>query len=72
MIRIQVFKHLPGARQGERGRSKGNVRGGATGRESMEKSRYVRVIEEKEVRRDDTFEYFLPRGLEVPFESQRG
>ena len=26
----------------------------------MEKSRYVRVIEGKEVRRDDPIEYFLP------------
>ena len=38
----------------------------------MEKSRYIRVIEEKVVRRDDPIEYFLPTGSEVPFESQRG
>ena len=41
---------------GKRGGSKGNVRGGA-----MKKSRYVRVIEAEEIRRDDPFEYFLPK-----------
>ena len=35
-------------------------------------SRYVRVIEEKEVRGDDPIEYFLPIKSEVSFESQRG
>ena len=37
MVRTQVLKHLPGARKGERGGSKGNVRGVATARGAMEK-----------------------------------
>ena len=37
----------------------------------MEKSRYVRVIEGEEVRRDDPIKYFLSRGSEVPFDFQR-
>ena len=40
MITTQVLKHLPGAKWGERGKSKGDVRVGA-----MKKSRYVKVIE---------------------------
>ena len=46
--------------------SKGNVRGVSTGREVMGKSKYVRVIE-KEVRRDDPIEYFLPTGVGSTF-----
>ena len=38
----------------------------------MEKSMYVRVIEEEEVRRDDPIELFFPTGAKLPFESQRG
>ena len=72
MIRTQVLKHLPGAREGERGESKGNVREGTTARGAMEKGRYVRVSKGEEIRRDDPIEYFLPRGLGVPNESQRG
>ena len=63
----QILKHLPGTREGERGGSNENVRGGATAREAMEKSRYVRLIERKEVRKDDPIKYFLPTGSEVPF-----
>ena len=63
MIRTQVLKHLPGARKSERDGSKGNFRGGATARGAMEKSRYVRVIEREEVRRDDSVKYFLPVGV---------
>ena len=37
----------------------------------MEKSSYVRVIEEEEVRGNDPIEYFLPMGSEVFFKSQR-
>ena len=59
MIRTQVLKHLPGAKEGERRESKGDVRGGATDREAMEKSRYVRGTKRKEVR-DDPIEYFIP------------
>ena len=51
----------------KRGGSKGYVRRG-----SMENNRYVRIIERKEIRRDDPIKYFLPTGSEVPFESQRG
>ena len=36
----------------------------------MEKSRYVRVIEE--VRRDDPSNTYSPRGSALPFECQRG
>ena len=45
MIRTQVLKHLPEAGEGDRGGSKGNVRGGATARGAMEKSRHVKAIE---------------------------
>ena len=33
----------------------------------MEKSRYVKVIDGKEVREDDPIEYFLPTGVESTF-----
>ena len=56
----QVLKHLPRARKGKRGGSKGDVRTGATARGAMEKSGCVRVIEGEEVRRDNPVEYFLP------------
>ena len=56
----------------KRGESRGDVRGGATARGAMEKSRYVRVVEGEGVRGDDPVKYFLPTGSEVPFESQRG
>ena len=59
MVRTQVLKHFPETGKGERGWSKGNVRGGA-----MEKGGYVRVIEGEEVRRDDPVEYFLPMWIE--------
>ena len=73
MVRIQVLKHLPGAKKGKRRESKRDVRRGATARGAMEKVGSVRVIEGEEVRRDDTFKYFLPtRRSEVPLESQRG
>ena len=50
MTKAQVLKYLSGAREGVRGGSKGNVRGGATARESMEKSWSVGIVEGKEVR----------------------
>ena len=56
MIRNQVLKHLPGAGEGERGRSKQDVRGEATARVPMDKGRYVKVVEGKEVRGDDLVE----------------
>ena len=62
MIRTQVLKHLPGAREGERGGSKEDVKGEATARRAMEKSKYVRAIE-KEVREDDPIEYLLATGV---------
>ena len=40
-----------------------------TARGAMKKSRYVRVIEGKEVRGDESIECFLPQEQEVPFES---
>ena len=72
MVGTQVLKHLPGARKSKSRRKKRDVRRGATARGAMEKSGCVRVIEGKEVRRDDPVEYFLPAGAEVPLESQRG
>ena len=63
MVRTQVLKHLPRARKGKRGGSKGNVRGGATASGAMEKSGCVRVIERKEVSRDDAVKYFLSAGV---------
>ena len=52
MMRTQILKHLPGAGKGKRGGSKENVRRDATARGAMEKGRYVKVIEEEEVRRE--------------------
>ena len=63
MIRNEILKHLPGAIKGQRGGSKGNVSGGATARGAMEKSRYVRINDGKEVKKNDPIEYFLPRGV---------
>ena len=54
MVRTQVLKHLPGAR---------DVRREATARGAMEKGGCVRVIEGEEVRRDDPVKYFLPEGV---------
>ena len=63
MVRTQVLNHLPGARKSKRGRSKGDVRRGATARGAMEKGGCVKVIEGEEVRRNDPVEYFLPVGV---------
>ena len=67
VIRTQVLKLLSGAGEGKRGGCKGNVRRGATAREAMEESRYLRVIEGEGVRRDDPIEYFLPTGVKSIF-----
>ena len=72
MIRTQVLKHLPRARDGEKGRSKEDIRGVTTTREAKGKSRYVRVIERKEVRKDDPIEYFLPTGFGTTFRVPEG
>ena len=61
------MKHLPGAREGERGGSEGDVRGGAIGREAIEKGTCVRAIKGEEVRRDHPIEYFLSTGIESMF-----
>ena len=45
MVRTQVLKHLPGAEKGNRGGSKGDVKGRATARGAMKKGGCVRVIE---------------------------
>ena len=45
-------------KKGERGGSKGNVKGGAMG-----KGRYVKIIDGEEIRGDDPIEYFLPTGF---------
>ena len=57
MVRTKVLKHLPGAREGERRESKRDIRGEATARGAMGKSRCVRVIEGEEVRINDLIEY---------------
>ena len=69
MIRTHVLKDLPEAREGEREKSKGDVRGGATARDAMKKSRYVRVIEGEKVRGDIQSNAFSPQRSEVLFES---
>ena len=48
---------------GERDGIKGDVKGEATAKEAMEKSRYVRIIEGKEISGDDPIEYFLATGV---------
>ena len=63
MIRAEVLKYLLGAREGKRGEGKENVRRGATAKGAMEKSWYVRVIEMKNVRREDPINYFLPTAV---------
>ena len=64
MVRTQVLKHFPGPRKGKRGKSKGDVRRGATARVAIEKGGCVNVIEgEEEVRGDDPVEYFLPASV---------
>ena len=72
MIRTQALKHFPGAREGERAGGKKGVRGGVTARGSMEKSRYVRIIEGEEVRRDDPIIYFLPTEVRSTFRVPEG
>ena len=72
MVRVQILKHLPGARKGKRRGSKGDVRREATTRGAMKKGGCVVAIEGEEVRRDDPIDYFFPQGSEVSFESQRG
>ena len=67
MIRTQVLKHLPGAKQGEREKSKGDIRGGESARGAIKKSRYVKVIEGEEVREDEPIECFLPTGVVSTF-----
>ena len=59
MIRTQILKYLPGAREGERELGKEDVRGRATVRGAMEKNRYVRINEGKEVKTDDPIKYLL-------------
>ena len=52
--------YLPGEREGDRGGNKRGFMKGATARRVMERSRYVMVIERKEIRGDDPIEHFLP------------
>ena len=70
MIRTQVMKHLPRARESERGGIKGDVKREASVRGAMEKNKYVGVIEE--VRGDDPIEYFLPTRARSNFRVQEG
>ena len=55
-------KAPPMSKIGEKGGSKGELKGGA-----MENSMYVRVIEGEEVRGDDPIEHFLPKGVGSTF-----
>ena len=48
------------------------MRGGATARGAMEKSRYVGIIEGRRSERMAQSNTFSPKGYEVPFESQKG
>ena len=52
----------PRSKIGRERRGQRKYQGGA-----IEKSRYVRVIEVKEVRGDHPIEYFLPTGVESTF-----
>ena len=60
-------KAPPISKKGRERREQRIYRGGATDRGAMEKSRYVRVIEGKEVRRDDPIEYVLPMRVRSTF-----
>ena len=67
MIRAQVLKHLPGARESQKGETKEDVRGGATARGAMEKCGYIRVIEGDEVKTDGSIKYFFTTGVGSTF-----
>ena len=53
----------PRSKLGQERKQERNVRGGATAREAMKKSRYCRDIEEEEVSGDDPIECFLTTGV---------
>ena len=71
MVRIQVLKHLPGARKSKRGGSKGDVKRRATANGAMEKgvSGSLRGRRSEEMTQSNTSS---SRGSEVHLESQRG
>ena len=74
VIRTQVLKHLLGAKKGERGGNKGNVRGRTTARGVMEKSGYV-VSGSLRGRRSEKMTKLNTspqRGSKIPLEFQRG
>ena len=60
VIRAKVLKHLQRAGKGERWGSEGDIRREAAGKETVQKSWSVRIIEGKEIRRDSPIEYFFP------------
>ena len=64
--------YVSGAREGERGGSQEDVRGSANARRAIEKSRYGRVIEVKEVRGDDSIQHFFPTGIGSNFRVPKG
>ena len=74
MIKTKVLKHLPGAGKGERGWSKGNVRGGATAKGAIEKSRYCASGSLRGRRSEEMteFEYFLPTEVGSTFRVPEG
>ena len=58
----QGSEAFPRSNRRRQKKDKKDVKRGVTARGAMEKSRYVRVIEGEEVRRDDPIKYFLPTG----------
>ena len=60
MIRTLLLKHLPGAREGERGESKGDVRGKRLPEEQWKRVGMSGSLRGGVVRIDDSIEYFLP------------
>ena len=55
------------SKRGRERKEQRRYQGVATAREATGKSRDVRVIKRKEVRRDDPIEYFLPTGIGTTF-----
>ena len=71
MIRTHVLKHLPRVGKGERGGSKGYVRGGTTTRGAMWKGGYVGVIEGRRSEEMNS-QILLPHGVQKYLLSLRG
>ena len=72
MVRTQVLKHLPEARKGKRGGSKGDVRRGATASRAMEKGGCAMIIEGRRSKEMTWSNTSSPQGSEVTLESKGG